>query len=455
MWNSLPLLLLLSLLKLKPISSSTATALSRVDLTPQKTFELFKSAKESEWHSFNTIVKTQNMKSVQKWIAAVGNENKDLLLSFLFTLAVDEGKYNFASTILESIGDMKHLIHFKHLSLYRSMEAYLHDIQMNKKPSNKAEFESLVDKFYQKRFNIEHNAHSTDPSGLLSFINKDGKILELEMYSIARTGYCANDAELKAAITKRFYITTHMLLINWKSKLSDQEYDTKLSKLDLKTIGSTTSHVSQKMKVPLLHDIDSRPRSSGYLYLDQEIRAGLLNHIKLHSSPHDSKVYYDMYDGDISMTIREALAKNVEKLVENFFLRRNIGPYQPDWILFAIKFSKLECLEILLEERVPLPTDAELEAAYKFIASTDKTAKIAKIESFKKFYKDRICIHGPIGCKPETLNTEDSDDIDDLDFGDSDDIDDLDFGDSDDDAVINAPLDKNDPLFKSECNPLA
>ena len=256
-----------------------------------------------------------------------------------------------------------------------------------------------------------------------------------------------------------------MLLINWKSTLKYQEYDTKLSKLILQfypsqwhfliiphtqeDLGTTYAspqlcHIFQKMKVPLLYDIDSRPRKLFYTKKEQDIRAGMLDHIKLHDSPHDSKVYYDMYDGDISMTIREALAKNVEKLVENFFLRRNIGPYQPDWILFAIKFSTLGCLEILLKERVPLPTDAELEAAYKFIASTDKTAKIAKIESFKKFYKDRICIHGPIGCKPETQNTEDSDDIDDLDFGDS-----------DDEAVINAPLDKNDPLFKSECNPLA
>ena len=200
MWNSLPLLLLLSLLKLKPISSSTATALGRVDLTPQKTFELFKAAKESEWHSFNTLVKTQNMKSVQKWIAAVGNENKDLLLSFLFTLAVDEGKYNFASKILEIIGDMKHLLPLEQVSkpsIYRSMEAYFHDIQMNKKPSNKAEFESLVDKFYQKSYGAE----PTDSRGILSIIN-DKDASKQAVYLRAKSGYYADDFELSVVARK-------------------------------------------------------------------------------------------------------------------------------------------------------------------------------------------------------------------------------------------------------------
>ena len=133
----------------------------------------------------------------------------------------------------------------------------------------------------------------------------------------------------------------------------------------------------------------------------------MLDHIKLNGSQHDQKIYSEIYGkfgastGRSKMTIYEALSSGHPELVENYFLRPNLGEYLSDWIIHAIKFSTIDCLEVLLEERVPLPSTAELERAYSKISPEEASVVAELIEHFEYlYYEDGICIYGPIGCNP-------------------------------------------------------
>lgn len=137
-----------------------------------------------------------------------------------------------------------------------------------------------------------------------------------------------------------------------------------------------------KFKVPIFRNALETARSDVYALTDENQRYQVLRMLK-NTQATDVASHKAQFERDPNMTIREALLAGKANLVKSFFTKPEFTVYDSKWILHAIKFSTRACLKILLEERVPLPTAAELTAAYAL--QKEQGAKLL-VESYTAKY---------------------------------------------------------------------
>lgn len=177
---------------------------------------------------------------------------------------------------------------------------------------------------------------------------------------------------------------SHLQLLIIKMRRTDPENaSTRLAEIlpYEKSKSNLMNLVLQKENVPILPNRDYLIRSR-YYDLEPGLREYILGSLKLTNDPIDQMNFAEIKD----LSMDKIIKKKDLWAVETKFLDRNLVR-DSDWILKAIKYNCIDCLRILLEERVPLPSANQITAALnKSRCNVDEYMNL--YEKYAQFYSE-------------------------------------------------------------------
>ena len=371
----------------------------------------------------STVTSSMSAEDYNTMKTILGNEKAETLNTFMLFDAMKKGNYLVAQKYLKNplnmkiINEIKDYIFDKKTSLLMFIETLRMNLK-NKvgidektKAKDVLDFNNLVAELILKVYDVNiFNINITTDIESLKKTMADGD--KIKAYMTINNGRVCIDDELIVivrSVTSRSMIEIVKIAVNNYLTTKTMQDLSKLHLFDHARI-IAIQKILLEMGLPVLANETIRVRSAGiYGVENQAYRSNFLNLIKLTTNSHDNEVYKKIFDDDDKMTIREAIFSKNDLWLEFKFLENDIGIYQSDWILTAIKHSTHDCLKILLEERVPLPSKTDLEAACMALRNSKSCIALDIIEEYRKFYReDGICKEGPHGCDPVTYAAEEA-----------------------------------------------
>lgn len=349
---------------------------------------------------FNKFFGLTRDEEVKKWskrlnLGSASYDGAQWMNYYLLINALDAGLFDFAVKIVDELyvpgtpvesvsSEIRELMRGGPNSDYEGILMRLMDAEKRKTPANERLFSSLQSKLTILVYGVDYNSfRGNSVSDLLASTVLTNENNVVKYYA----GLMRATKEQIQAIISGIVAYNNVELGN--VALSGLGADAK-SLVPDNIFQSVKSEMMTKLLLKFHIPVFSAKNVKHYQVYgltDELVRFKVLNLLKYKNvaGNADKALHDGIFQSDPGVTMREALIGKNGPRVQAFFGRpeytRNM--YDSKWIIFAIKFSNLGCLELLLQERVPLPTEAELNAAYSLQNEADTRALV---DSYKPKY---------------------------------------------------------------------